>query len=495
MRAILLCIACATFTFASHATAAWYEASSENFVVYSSQSKKAAQRFNERLEIYREAMRFFFGHKSSTPSKSNRLTVYVLPGNVIRQIYGEQGKRNITGVYLPRAGRATALVIPDRRANRGVNFSEVVLLHEYAHHYMYLHSSGNYPAWLKEGFAEFFGNASFEKNGSVSMGLPAYHRAGDITATPLPIRVLLDYEAYKASPERKIYAFYGQSWLLFHMLTFDPARKGQLQDYVIRWRSADNELTAAKAAFGDLDVLEQQMQDYAAQRNMPYLPIAAEKLEKPEVRTRKLAAEEISLVKLKAELARGFSQDRAQELIAKLQAHTQKYPKQSAGWAGLAEVLLTDSEHEQALEVAEKAIALDERNVDAHIHRANALAQQAESVGGRTAWSRARKAFVKANKIEKDHPLPLYGFYKTFRSEGRQPSKNGMAALLKAYRLAPYDIELRLSVVTELGAQQRYREALEALQPLRSSNHNRALSKAVEQLYNEIMDALKDSGA
>ena len=61
-----------------------------------------------------------------------------------------------------------------------LDFSMIVLLHEYAHHFLISSSSFALPRWLSEGQAEFFASASFERDGTVGLGRPAFHRAGEL---------------------------------------------------------------------------------------------------------------------------------------------------------------------------------------------------------------------------------------------------------------------------------------------------------------------------
>ena len=56
------------------ARAQWLEASSDHFVIYSSQAPGTLHRFATQLESYHAAMSFITSFKPDVPSPSNRVT-------------------------------------------------------------------------------------------------------------------------------------------------------------------------------------------------------------------------------------------------------------------------------------------------------------------------------------------------------------------------------------------------------------------------------------
>ena len=133
------------------ARAEWFEASSTNFVVYADDSERDVRRFSERLELYHEAMEGLTGLDLPAPSPSNRLTVFVVSSpREVQRIYGE-GARHIAGFYVPRAGGSIAIV-PQVKLQRGqLDQSMLVLMHEYAHHFLISNSSVLAPRIISAG--------------------------------------------------------------------------------------------------------------------------------------------------------------------------------------------------------------------------------------------------------------------------------------------------------------------------------------------------------
>ncbi|MGL5838835.1 MAG: hypothetical protein ACRCY3_10085 [Sphingorhabdus sp.] len=218
------------FTFLLFATAGsvradWHEASSDHFLVIADQNERDVREFTERLERFHSAMLFVLGREDAKPSPSNRVTIYVVrSGSQVRKLAGDKSGF-IQGFYQARAGGSLAFTSRVESQGKDVTQSEQVLLHEYAHHIMHGTSEWATPRWLSEGFAEFFSTARFEKDGGVSLGLPAHHRAAELFyAKNVPIEALLDAKEYNKIKTKTYDEFYGRSWLLYHYLQLSGKR-------------------------------------------------------------------------------------------------------------------------------------------------------------------------------------------------------------------------------------------------------------------------------
>lgn len=125
-------------------------------------------------------MAFVLGTKVAKPSPSNRVTVYVVKNTrEVRELHGGDNKF-VGGFYVPRAGGSLAIVRAVQSGSGPVMWSMIVLLHEYAHHFLISSNVSAMPRWLIEGSAEFFAFAKFEADGGLWLGRPANHRAGEL---------------------------------------------------------------------------------------------------------------------------------------------------------------------------------------------------------------------------------------------------------------------------------------------------------------------------
>ena len=178
--------------------AAWYEASSEHFVVYADDTEKDLRLFSEQLERYHAAMDYITSGTFPKPSPSNRVTVYVVKSEAeVRKLAGADAPKWLGGFYIPRAGSSLA-IIPKVDAARGdTNQSMLVLLHEYAHHFTISSNNSAVPRWVSEGSAEFYASTKFLPNGNINIGRPAFHRALELNfAKDVKAADLLDPERY-----------------------------------------------------------------------------------------------------------------------------------------------------------------------------------------------------------------------------------------------------------------------------------------------------------
>ncbi|MFD2134941.1 DUF1570 domain-containing protein [Novosphingobium resinovorum] len=172
-----------------------------------------------------------------------------------------------------------------------VTWSMIVLLHEYAHHFLISSNVSAMPRWLSEGSAEFFASAKFEADGGLWLGRPASHRAGELLyAQDVKAADLLDPTDYDKRKHTSYDAFYGKSWLLYHYLTFGGDRKGQFTRYTELLANGRGQRAAALEAFGDFDKLEKDLDHYLRQRRMTALTLKPELLTIGPVSLRTLSA-------------------------------------------------------------------------------------------------------------------------------------------------------------------------------------------------------------
>ena len=277
------------------ALADWHEASSDHFVIYADESEKEIRKYSDRLERYYSAMSVVLPSKKIKPSPSNRVTIYVVRSErIVRKLYGSgSDTRYIQGFYVPRAGGSLAIIPPIDVAGSNASESELVLMHEYAHHFMAENAPYLVPRWYGEGFAEYFATAKFETDGAVGLGLPAQHRAYELfEAREVSIEQLLDSKLYAAHKSKSYDNFYGRSWLLFHYLFTDAERRNQLVDYLNRLNEGEAELAAATAALGDLKALDKALNGYLKQRRMQYIRVPPDRLSVGQITVRRLSEAE-----------------------------------------------------------------------------------------------------------------------------------------------------------------------------------------------------------
>jgi tetratricopeptide (TPR) repeat protein len=169
---------------------------------------------------------------------------------------------------------------------------------------------------------------------------------------------------------------------------------------------------------------------------------------------------------------RGAGTEKVREDIrADARAVATKFPAEAAVLAALSEAEYDAGDDDAAVAAADAALAIDPGNVNAHIQKGYALFRKARASGDETAMRTARRAFMALNKVENDHPVPLYNFYLSYASGGKEPTANAVAALEQAAELAPYADEVALALAHRRLVEGRMAEAREALMPIAYDPH------------------------
>lgn len=475
---------------AQPAWAEWHEASSDHFVIYADDKDADIRKFAENLERYHSAMAYLLGIKADRPSPSNRVTIYVVGDQSdIRKLAGTGGR--VAGFYIPRAGGSRAFV-QDIRNQRGYpHFSTIVLLHEYAHHFLMTSTRFAMPRWLNEGSAEFYAAAGFDDEGGVLIGRPAQHRAGELArADPVHVRELLERAAYDRDRGAGRDSFYGKSWLLYHYLTFSDERAGQLAQYQRNLAGGMPSLAAGEAAFGDLDVLEGELKSYMRNRRWLSIGLGPDRLSIGDINLRKLTPGEAAIMPLQIRSQRGVNAEQATEILVEVRKVAAGYPDDPGVLTALAEAEYDAGNDQQAIAVADGAIARDPSRVNAYVQKGFAMFRQARKADDKeTAFAAAMQPFEALNAIENDHPLPLIYYYRSFAERRVKPPEDARAALERASVLAPFDLQLQFNTATMLVREGKFALAREFLAPLAANPHGGRTAEMARQLRDRLANA------
>jgi tetratricopeptide (TPR) repeat protein len=496
MRLVLLPVVVALIA-STPAYATWREASSDHFVIYSEEDENSLKQFATRLERYDSAMRIGRDLPEAAVVRANRLTVYVVSSlSAVQRLYGS-GSANIAGFYVPSAGNSMAII--PRKAGDGGQFAtdpEIILLHEYAHHFLFQNFAAAYPAWFAEGFAEFNSTARFEKDGSVGLGLPAHHRAyGLALLSPLPIERMMD-PGPKRLDQEQTESLYGRGWLLTHYLTFEPSRAGQLNKYLDAFSRGKSGLDAATSAFGDLRRLERELGKYYRRSRMQYIRFNTALIKPGPVAIRTLRPGEDAVMEAKIRSHRGVTIDQAKALLPEMRRLAAPFPTDPATQAALAEAEYDVGNFRESEAAADRALAADPKFMHALLYKGMAKAQHATETAADSDWKEARRLFAAANRIDPDNPRPLILFYQSFRQQGVPASANAVMGLNRAFELAPEDGELRAEVARQFLIDGKGKEARAALMAIAYAPHSGDAGKTINAVIEKIdsdgpLEALK----
>ena len=177
------------------AHAEWWEARTDHFVIVSEGSERDTTEFSRELERFDNALRVLQNMPvGEAVPDSAKVTVYRFGRTSdIGELAGSYG---VAGFYIARAARPVAFTPAkeDRRVSmqrvdsRTALNPQVVLFHEYTHHFMLRNFNGAYPSWYVEGFAELNSTIKLHDDGSFQVGAPANHRSAELfQMTQMPV--------------------------------------------------------------------------------------------------------------------------------------------------------------------------------------------------------------------------------------------------------------------------------------------------------------------
>ena len=482
----LLAATVAAFTTAS-ANAAWHKASTPHFVIYADETPAKLSAFAAKLEKFDKAVRQVRGMADPKVGDGNRLTVFVVPDmKAVQKLAAAMPNLtpNLAGFYSGRAEGSIA-VVPKRASDYDPD-DQSTFFHEYAHHLMYFDLNEPVPMWYSEGFAEFMSTATFGKDGSVMLGRAALGRAGavdDKRTFPLEKMLAADYDRL-SEPEWE--ALYARSWLLTHYLTFEPARKGQIQLYLKDIAAGKNSLAAARSAFGDFALLDRNLHGYIGRGRMAAFKIAAAALPVGPVAVEALTPGAAAIMPLRMPLKAGVPKAEKPALVQAIRALAAKYPAEALAQVTLAEAEFESAQYAAAEAAADRALAASPQSVDAMIYKGRAILEQAAVDEKGKSFADARAWFSKANKIDSEDPEPLMLFHSAYARDSGRPSPNAVAALHYASDLAPQDTGLRMQSAYQYLRDGKLAEARKALVPIAFDPHGRAAAKSAQAAIAKI---------
>ena len=409
------------------ALAEWTEASTRHFILFAELPPDQLQQAAEQLERYDQAMRFAARITDADRVTGERVTLFLVKNATqVQRLTADGGP--VTGIYLPRAGGPGAIAhsVFRSQVRSGRLSSGNSLLHEYAHHVLLNNRFPDSPLWLSEGGADFYATMTFTEDGGATLGLPRMDRAYSLLGERIPLKELLSTQSNDG------HRVYTQGWLLVHYLTIGTGRQEQIDEYLSGLRQGMSGIDAGTAAFGDLKVLERNLQAYIEQP-LRLLDIPAEALKPDAVTLRRLSAGEQAI--MKSLIASRLRIDNRGSLLRKFRDQAAPFPNDARVQAALARAAFDAGKHADALAAAERAIAADGNSAQAYIYKGRALMAMAQS-------AQARACFETAANIEPDNPEPAVLRYLSFPQSGETADPATVAGLKRAATTAPADERL-----------------------------------------------------
>lgn len=468
LRNALLASVLATST-ASAAFAEWQVARTAHFTIYSEQPAAALKEYAERLERFDAAVRKVRGLEDPPLTDGSKVTIFVLPNAAAIQRLHSYTGTGVQGFYVGKASGSVAYV-PSRVDYKLDIAADHVFQHEYTHHLQLSDQKTPLAKWMVEGMAEFFGTASIDPDGTVRIGAPPQSRGFVVTKDlGFSVEQLVTGTIAKDAAERE--SEYGKGWALTHLLAFSKPRAGQLTRYTAALSRGEPSLAAAKDAFGDLKVLDAELDRYVRGK---FTGLRVPPGPQPQVIIRPLTAGEAAIMPVKMRIDRGVRKNEAGGVASDARAIAARFPDDAAVQEVLAKTEVAAKNYPAAIAAADRALALKPASVPAMIARGRALlaqAKDAKEAGKAADWAEARRWLIRANRADSENAEPLALYYQSFEDAGEKPSPMAIEGLLYAQTLAPQDLSVRVNAVKQLLADGKAAEAEPLFAPVAFNPH------------------------
>lgn len=347
------------------------------------------------------------------------------------------------------------------------------------HYFMMQHFPAAYPAWYVEGYAELLATIRFNDDGTFHVGDPPQYRAMQIfQLRQFPLEDMLDQKHELSGYEG--FQFYGTGWLLAHYLNFDPTRLAQLNEYLVAIGEGEDSLTAARRIFGDLDAIQDELRDYR-DGAFPGYDVTTPGYVEPQPQIRPLTAIEEELIREEMELRRGVSPEDASDIADDIvrKAGDGTMPTQSHALGLLARAYYSAEDYENAMQVAQRLIEVDESNIMGPLVASWVAAERSEDD---PSWQdRAVQYAADALFIDENDPRTRIAYYYSFLAADMEVPENAAIALEQAFDTAGSDPTYRVFLSRQLLYEDRLGDAKAVLQPVAFRGHNQGPRDADEE--------------
>lgn len=278
----------------SAAQAAWREATSRRFIIYSEGPEQELRQAAADLEKYDHLLRLTLGVANDDPVK---LKVYLMRDiAAVQETMGASAGSGVAGYYVAKPRGPIAVAVRLASGDQWGPPSRVILFHEYAHHMMLQYFAAALPSWYMEGFAEYYGTTKILPNDVIEVGHSASHRRVEAADGWIPLKKLLTARSYE-DIDGEVGLLYAQGWLLVHYLNDNPKRSGQLGKYLAAINRGADYKAATDAAFGlDAEELDKELRRYSYRNRLHALRITFPGIDVGPIEVRQLRAAEAAML-------------------------------------------------------------------------------------------------------------------------------------------------------------------------------------------------------
>lgn len=465
------------------ALADWRRAESDHFVIYSDRGEAVLREYVMMLEDFDALLRS--RHPSLdevvTPPK---LEVYLIADRAqLRRIWPAAPDWT-GGFYTAAAPGIFAVAMRDVGGIADSTIGDDFVLHEYVHHFMMQYHKAAYPAWLIEGYAEYYATVDLAPK-RVTIGGASAMRAYSITSPAwLGMDKVLSSRPSDLSSSEKD-GFYAQSWLLTHYIMSDSGRRRQLDVYLREWRKTGDSIAAWKTAFGeDPQALRKSLDRYRSRPLMGRI-ITRAGPPAPQMTITRLSdgADDVLLETL--QLQRPVARSRQATLLERMRAVHARRPTDRYARLAAARAETRFGDRDAGEAILKTMIADDPRDHEAlRVLAESYMARgRADPAARATHFNAARPLLASAVQAAPDDYRAYMLSAQMRMQDPGPPTENTLNVLVRAVQLAPQVRDLRMmAAIAFQRAPDGEDEVRHLLEPLLGDPHGGALTTRAQAM-------------
>jgi tetratricopeptide (TPR) repeat protein len=480
---------------AAPALAAWREASTEHFIVYSDGPQKSLVEFTQQVDKFDQVLRRWTGYTG--PTSPVKVRVYLVDNEDKVREMDTVHRHHLAGFYYPSLSGGLAVVSRVRAHESYELDGEATLRHEYAHHFMAQYFPLVYPTWYQEGFAELFASMVFDRDGSIKIGESATWRmSGLFDHNWIGTKQLMEATSPggASATQSDVNAFYAQSWLLTHYLFDNAQRRTQMAQYFVMRNQGASHEEAMQRALGLSDQeFDQELRSYFSRQKILVKKLTLSGIVVPDVSVTELSLGAGDLLLADVRMEVGVVEQDRKQFLENVRERSAEFPDDDDAQLVLARAEMRYGDRDRARTLLEALVKKDPPNrrslLELAILYETGRKPPAEALTDERA---ARPLAARANRLLTSDPEALYIFYLSFAHEPDGPTKNALAGLAQAYATLPQSFPLATSYVSELLRANSTAAAVGILRRLAYSPHG---GSAVQWAQARLKDIADKDGA
>lgn len=457
------------------AEAKWLRVESPRFVVYGDVAEAAARTYILELESFDSMLRLLHGLPDKAPP--TKFTVYLVKNRSdLRRVWPDVGD-NVGGFYMAGTEDVFAVAAVGRDGSN-------VIQHEYVHHFMLQYFPYGYPAWLIEGYAEYYGTTDV-RGDVIEVGEPSAGRVSELDHFDwLPMSTVLN----KGPSETRNGPYYAQAWLMTHYFMSDPERYKQLQAYIRAVGKGENSAAAMERITGLTSTSLARALRVYPRPGWKYNRYTRHDFVVPAVTVTALTPADEAVL-LEAQLVkRGTGKEHQAPLIEKLKRAVATYPGARLPQVTLAHAQISFGDRAAGETILRQLIAADPRDFEAleFLAESRRYAGDEDEANAAAYYRESEKLIGQAYKVDPNRFQTLYAFTESQRRDPDYPSKNTLEALLLAQEMAPQVEQITIEAARGLMRHKQYDLAVRLLTPVANDPHGGQAGELAASLLKQI---------